>query len=426
MWGLVDCDNFFCSCERVFHPDLNGRPIVVLSNNDGCVIALSNEAKALGIRMCLPFYQLVGQFRNLGITAFSSNHKLYGDMSARVMSVLRQEAPEIYQYSVDEAFLDLSGIEPESLKEWGEKLSAKVRRWTGIPVSIGIAPTKTLAKMASRYAKRYPGYRKCCVIATDAQRTTALSLFPIEDLWGIGRRMSSSLKSRGVSTALDFINRPECWVKEKYHVNGHRTWLELQGINAISTDGIESQRKSILTSRTFQDMISDFDPLRTRVANFAARCAAKLRQQHSSASMLTVFIESNRFRTDLAQYGASATETFPTATSATNEIVQAAVVALHRIFRPDIKFKRAGVLVSGLSDDRALQPDLFTFDPIRDRKHRTLSRVVDSLNRQLGADTVLLASQQYAATDVDVRHKCLNNLLNPELKPSELKFLKDS
>lgn len=401
MWAVVDCDNFFCSCERVFRPELNGRPVVVLSNNDGCVIARSAEAKAMGIKMCLPYYQMLQQFPGSGVTAFSSNYTLYGDMSARVMAVLREEAPSVLQYSIDEAFLDLSGMEHLDLKTWGEGLARKVRRWTGMPVSVGIGATKTLAKVASRYAKNYPGYRKCCMIGTEEQRVAALSMFEAEEVWGIGRRMAKSLEAYGIHTALAFAQRSRGWIRAKYHVSGERTWMELRGENAIDIDGLETTRKSIMTSRSFPEMIGELGELRSHVANYAARCAAKLRKQKSVCSKVSVFVQSNHFREDLSQYDSFSSYTFTTPTGTTTEIVDAALCVLASIFRNGIRYKRAGVLVSEISPADAVQPDLFEYDPEKSRRYRSISEAIDEINSRLGADTVVLAAQQYTKKDAD-------------------------
>lgn len=399
MWALVDCDNFFCSCERVFRPDLEKKPLVVLSNNDGCVVARSAETKAMGIKMGLPYYQLLQQYPSSGITAFSSNYTLYGDMSARIMSILRMEAPEILQYSIDEAFMNLQGMEHIDLKSWGENVVKKIRQWTGMPVSIGIAPTKTLAKMASRYAKKYPGYRKCCVIATDEQRLKALQLFDVGDVWGIGRRIGKSLNQANIYTALAFAQMRRELVKKRYHVTGERTWLELNGTPAIDVDAMEVTKKSIMTSRSFPEMITDFDALATHVANYAARCASKLRRQRSVCSVVTVFIQSNHFREDLLQYDNSAFYIFATPTATTNEIVEISRRILLRIFRKGIHYKRAGVMVSDISSAEAVQPDLFEFDPVKSQKYRSISEAIDLINSRLGSDTVILAAQQYAEKD---------------------------
>ena len=426
MWALVDCDNFFCSCERVFRPDLNGVPVVVLSNNDGCVVARSAETKAMGIRLGLPYFEMLRDFPGRGIIAFSSNYKLYGDMSARIMTILRQESPFVCQYSIDEAFINLSGMEKIDLKSWGEELSKKILKWTGMPVSIGIAPTKTLAKVASRYAKKYPGYRKCCMIATEEQRLKALERFEVGDVWGIGRRISRSLADVGITTAAQFAARPRSWVKSHYHVTGERTWMELHGISAIELDQMDVERKSIMTSRSFPGMITDFGDLRTHVANYAARCAAKLRQQNSVCGMVTVFIDSNHFREDLQQYGCSGSLTFATSTSATIEIVEAATRILKSIFRSGIHYKRAGVMVNDISSASAIQPDLFVYNQHLSEKHRSISEAIDEINRRMGADTIVLGSQQYAETDDEGKHKKFAQAIRRSLKSPDYTTKPDS
>ena len=396
MVGLIDCDNFFCSCERVFRPDLADKPIVVLSNNDGCVVARSKEVKAMGIRDCMPYYQLLEQYPNAGIVAFSSNSTLYGDMSARIMAILRESVPDVIQYSIDEAFLDLRGMEHMDLKSWGEALCRKVLKCTGMPVSLGIAPTKTLAKMASKYAKKYPAYNKCCVIGNDEQREKALKLFPVGDVWGIGRRITRTLEYFGIQTAYDFTQKPKSWIRSKFHVTGERTWAELRGESVIDVDGLDGvEKKTIVTSRSFPGMLSDIADVRSHVANYAARCALKLRRQNSVCSLVTVFIQSNHFREDLEQYDNSASYSFMTATNTTTEIVNVALKILDTIFHKGIYYKRAGIMVSGISSANAVQPDLFTFDPERRKKYQDISTAVDTINRRIGADTVVLGAQQY-------------------------------
>lgn len=396
MVGLIDCDNFFCSCERVFRPDLADKPIVVLSNNDGCVVARSKEVKAMGIMDCMPYYQLLEQYPNAGIVAFSSNYTLYGDMSARIMAILRESVPDVIQYSIDEAFLDLRGMEHMDLKSWGEALCRKVLKCTGMPVSLGIAPTKTLAKMASKYAKKYPAYNKCCVIGNEEQREKALKLFPVGDVWGIGRRITRTLEYFGIQTAYDFTQKPKSWIRSKFHVTGERTWSELRGESVIDVDGLDGvEKKTIVTSRSFPGMLSDIADVRSHVANYAARCALKLRRQNSVCSLVTVFIQSNHFREDLEQYDNSASYSFMTATNTTTEIVNVALRILDTIFHKGIYYKRAGIMVSGISSANAVQPDLFTFNPERRKKYQDISTAVDTINRRIGADTVVLGAQQY-------------------------------
>ncbi|MDE6008385.1 MAG: Y-family DNA polymerase [Muribaculaceae bacterium] len=400
MWALVDCDNFFCSCERVFRPDLNGEPVVVLSNNDGCVVARSREAKAMGIKMGLPYYQMLEQYPNSGITAFSSNYKLYGDLSARIMAILRDEAPNAHQYSIDEAFLDLQGMDESILKDWGERLAKKIRKWTGVPVSIGIAKTKTLAKVASKFAKKHPGYKKCCFIQTDDQRMKALKLFDVCDVWGIGRRIGKSLAVSGITTAWDFSVKSRQWVKRKYHLPAERTWMELNGYSVTGIDEMEGRKKqSIMTSRSFPEMLTSIDEIKPHVANYAARCAAKLRKQKSSCGVVMVFVQANYFREDLPYYSNSASYYFSTPTFTTTELVTAALEVLSTIFKPGIHYKRAGVMVSDISSGEVIQPDLFDYDMNKSKKYRSISDAMDEINLRLGADTVVLAAQQYPQKD---------------------------
>lgn len=416
MTGLIDCDNFFCSCERVFRPDLAHTPIVVLSNNDGCVVARSAEVKAMGIPECLPYFKLRELYPHAGIVAFSSNYSLYADMSARVMAILREEVPEVMQYSIDEAFLDLDGMAPDKLKSWGEHLTAKVRKHTGIPVSLGIAPNKTLAKIASKFAKRCPAYNKSCAILTTEQRLKALSLFKVSDVWGIGPRTTDRLSAMGIHTALQYAGLSPQLVRRLFHLPGFQTWLELNGRDAITTDSMDgTPRKTIVTSRSMPDMISDRAQLSAHVANYAARCAAKLRRQRSVCSMLTVFIESNRFRADLRQSSTSGAYTFATPTASTTEIVEAALKILPGIFCQGILYKRAGVMVAGISSDRAIQPDLFTYSPERSGKLRQVSMAIDDVNRRWGADTVGLASQQYSRLRPDGRRATFVDAIRRDL-----------
>ena len=302
MYGIIDCDNCYVSCERVFRPDLNGKPVVVLSNNDGCVVARSNEAKAMGIKAGTPYFQLAEQFPNQKIAVFSSNYELYGELTGRVVSIIRQEAPAYFRYSIDECFVYLDGMEHLDLKLWGENLHKKIKQYVGIPVSIGLAPNKTLAKMASHFAKKYQGYRHCCMIDSDEKRIKALKIYPIDDVWGIGRRYSAKLQALGVNTAYDFAQHHKDWVRLTFNnINIVRTWQELNGEDVVPNEEL-AKKKSICTSRSFNGMIGDIETLRTHVSNYAARCAEKLRMQNTVASIVGVFLNTNAFREDLPQY----------------------------------------------------------------------------------------------------------------------------
>ncbi len=395
-YAICDCDSCFCSCERVFRPDLNHKPVVVLSNNDGCVVARSKEAKQLGIPMGMPYYQLAERFPGKEIGVFSSNYELYGDITQRVMEIIRGASPEFYRYSIDEAFCVLDNQPYVQLKAWGEGLHRKIWKWVDMPVSIGIAPTKTLAKCADRFAKDYPAYHHCCVIDTEERRIKALKLFPLKEVWGIGRRYLERLEGYGIHTAYDFAMKPRAWVRKELHVTGERTWMELNGIDCVPTEQLTA-KKSICTSRSFPSMIDDLQDLRTQVSNYAARCAEKLRRQHSVCASIMVFIDTNRFRTDLPQYSNSAIEVLLTPVSSTQEVVDGALKALKRIFIKGFKYKRAGVIVSAISDEKLVQTNFLDYDAEKRDKLKRLTESIDKINKQNGAETVVLGSQQYTA-----------------------------
>ena len=401
MYAIVDCDNCYVSCERVFRPDLNGKPVVVLSNNDGCVVARSNEAKALGIKAGMPYFKLKEQFGSQ-VVVFSSNYELYGDITDRVMSLVRKAAPTFYRYSIDEGFCDLSGMENFDLKRWGEDLSAYIWKATRMPVSIGIASTKTLAKMASHYAKHYKGFNHCCFIDTDERRIKALEQYDIDEVWGIGRRYAARLQALGVKTAFDFANHPESWVRAMLNnVVAIRTWKELNGIDCIPMEDmsmktmVRTNRQSICTSRSFPGMVTDMTALRTSISNFAARCAEKLRKQQSVAQTVSVFIDTNHFREDLPQYWNMAEERLLTPSNSTQQIVQTATRCMERVFRQGYHYKRAGVIVMGISPDNGVQTNFIDYDSERHEKMKRLDEALDKINREYGSETIVLGSQQY-------------------------------
>ena len=395
MYGIVDCDNCYVSCERVFRPDLRGVPVVVLSNNDGCVVARSNEAKKLGIKAGMPYFKMAQEFPDQKIAVFSSNYELYGELTARVVEIIRQEAPQYFRYSIDECFVYLDGMEKVDIKQWGERLHDRIERSVGIPVSIGLAPTKTLAKMASHFAKKYPGYRHCCLIDSDEKRRKALRLFPIEDVWGIGRRYAAKLQGLGVTTAYDFASMSKEGVNATFNnVVPCRTWAELNGIDAVPNEAM-AKKKSICTSRSFDGMVDDLETLKVHVSNYAARCAEKLRAQDSVASIVGVFLNTNIFREDLPQYWQFRETTLPTASSSTQTIVKAANKALEEIYKPGYRYKKAGVVVMGIGATSPIQLNLFDINADQFQKMKRLDEVVDRINRVNGTETVVLASQQY-------------------------------
>ena len=399
MYGILDCDNCYCSCEKVFRPDLEGQPIVVLSNNDGCVVARSNEAKAMGIKAGTPYFQLAEQFPNQKIAVFSSNYELYGELTGRIVSLISQEVPAYFRYSIDECFIYLDGMEHLDLKKWGEGLHKKIKQYVGMPVSIGLAPNKTLAKMASHFAKKYQGYRHCCMIDSDEKRIKALKLYPIGEVWGIGRRYAAKLESLGVKTAYDFAAHHGDWVKLTFNnIVIQRTWRELNGEDCVPNEEL-AKKKSICTSRSFNGMISDFDSLKTQVSNYAARCAEKLRQQGTVASSVGVFLNTNAFREDLAQYWNFQEKRLLTPSSSTITITQAASDILKSIYRQGYQYKKAGVIVMNIGPDSPIQQDLFDINAEQFQKMKRLDEVIDRINRMHGSETIVLGSQQYTRKD---------------------------
>ena len=396
LFGLADCNNFYCSCERVFHPDLRDKAVVVLSNNDGCVVARSEESKRLGIKMGVPFYQVRELLERNGVAVFSSNYNLYGDMSRRVMSMLSSFFPKIHIYSIDEAFLDLSEIDDVvSLTEISRKAVKAIYKGVGIPVSLGIAPTKTLAKMASVYAKKHKGYKCVCVIDTDEKREKALKLFPIGDVWGIGRKHSKKLEYHGVKTAWDFIQKSEGWVRKEMSITGLRTWKELRGESCIEMED-DTYKKSICTSRSFPDQgLNKIEDVEEAVANFAAKCSKKLREQHTVCGSIVVFAYTSRFRDDMPQSYINEIVNFPVPTNDMQEIVSNAVDALRRAWKTGTYyFKKAGVIACNVCEDNAIQGNLF--DTVDRDKQSALSKIVDEINMRNGQDTVRVAVQGFS------------------------------
>lgn len=397
MIALVDCNNFFVSCERVFRPDLRNTPCVVLSNNDGCVIARSNEAKALGIKMGAPFYQVRELLEKNGVAVFSSNYVLYGDMSRRVMTLLSAYTPKLDIYSIDEAFLDFSGMgTAEELMPYARDMVRFITRGTGIPISLGIAPTRTLAKMASKFAKNYKGYHSVCMIDSDEKREKALKLFDIADVWGIGRRIGVRLKSIGVETAWDFVQRSEAWVRRELTVTGLRTWKELRGESCISIEDLPN-KKSICTSRSFPDEgLNSLDTLEEAVANFAAHCSRKLKEDKAVCGAMTVFAYTSRFRNDLPSDYLQANTYFHVPTNDVMELISGAVKVLRDNWKSgstDYFYKKAGVIVWDICSDNAVQGDLF--DTVDRGKRTALAKAIDEINRKNGFNAVRVAVQGY-------------------------------
>ena len=416
MYGIIDCDNCYVSCERVFRPDLKDKPVVVLSNNDGCVVARSNEAKKMGIKAGTPYFQLAEQFPNQKIVVCSSNYELYGELTSRVVSIIRKEAPTYFRYSIDECFVYLDGMEKIDLKAWGEELHKKIKRNVGMPVSIGLAPNKTLAKMASHFAKKYQGYRHCCMIDSDEKRIKALKLYPIDEVWGIGRRYAARLEALGVKTAYDFAEHNQTWVKATFNnIVIERTWRELNGEDCVPNEEM-AKKKSICTSRSFNGMITDLDGLRTHVSNYAARCAEKLRQQGTVASIVGVFLNTNAFREDLPQYWNFQELRLVTPSSSTITIVKAANEVLQKLYRQGYHYKKAGVIVMGIGPNSPIQQDLFDINAEQFEKMKRLDAVIDRINKVNGTETIVLGSQQYTQKDGKGKANVFANAIKHDFK----------
>ena len=424
MYGIVDCDNCYVSCERVFRPDLEGKPVVVLSNNDGCVVARSNEAKALGIKEGTPYFKLAEQFPNQKIAVFSSNYELYGDLTSRVVSIISKEAPAYFRYSIDECFVYLDGMENSktsnlnsfSYQKWGENLHKKIKKWVGMPVSIGLAPNKTLAKIASKLAKKFEVYRHCCIIDNDENRIAALKWLKIEDVWGIGRRYAEKLHALGCQTAYDFACHHKTWVRQTFNnINIVRTWQELNGEDVVPNEEL-AKKKSICTSRSFNGMINDKDALRTHIANYASRCAEKLRRQDTVASIVGVFVSSNPFREDLLQYWKYDETRLITPTNSTSQIVKAAAEVLDKVYIQGVQYKRAGVIVMGISPSSPLQQDLFDINAEQIEKMKRLDKVLDRINRCYGSETIVIGAQQYTQKNGKGKAEVFANAIKHDYK----------
>ncbi len=390
-YALCDCNNFFVSCERVFRPDLEGKPVVVLSGNDGCVVSRSNEAKKLGIKMGEPWFEVkrrLGERQEASVTAFSSNFSLYGDLSSRVMSILAKHTPRLEQYSIDEAFLHCDHLPVHELKPYYEKVVLQIRKWVGIPVSIGLAPTRTLAKIASKYAKQYPAYNGVCIIDSDEKRQKALQGLAIEDVWGIGRQAQKKLLPTGVLTAWDFSQRLPEFAKNLLHKPGLQTWQELNGYDCIDiTD--RPERQSISQSRTFERGITDQATLEKALVDFMSDCADKLRKQHSLCRQFIVYAHTSRFAEKEMQV-IHQVVTLPIPTAITSELIGYMLAAIRKQWKP-YPYKKAGVVLMSLTPADNAQQMLFDERP-KERDER-LQKAIDHINHQYGKTAVKVATQ---------------------------------
>ena len=389
MWALADCNSFFCSVEKAFHPGLRGKPVCVLSSNDGNIVALTPEAKKIGIKRGDPVFKVRDLISCHNVKLFSANMKLYVAMSRRVTNMLRKRIHHVENYSIDESFCCLDGYEQlYDMENFMRDIVENVRLWTAIPMSVGIAPSKTLAKIGSKFAKQYKGYRSVCLIDTEEKRRKALALVDLSDVWGIGRRTLKKLAYYGIHTPLAFADKSENWVKSRFTLPMIRTWKELNGVDCIDTTEVIA-KQTICTSRSFGNMVTELEDLKASVAHFASSCANKLRSQSSLCRSVTVFIATNRFREDLPQYNNILTHTLPIATADTLEITHTAIKILQELYRPGIYYKKSGVILGDISSEKAVAQNLFDHISNRSERHQ-LMHFIDNINQRYGAKTILL------------------------------------
>jgi len=414
--ALVDCNNFYASCERVFNPKLWGVPVVVLSNNDGMIVARSNEAKALGIKMGEPLFKVQGIVKKYGVQVFSSNYVLYGDMSCRVMNCLSQYSPDVEIYSIDEAFLNLKGFESRDLVKYGTDLRNTVKQWTGIPVSIGIAKTKTLAKLANHIAKKDPRFKGVLNIYYEDDVNEFLKRTEVSDIWGVGRQYTKLLNNHNVKTAYDFIQLDDNWIKKKMTVMGLRTAMELRGIPCITLETSPSPKKAIVSSRSFSKLTSNKQDIRESVAFFTSIAAQKLRKQRSAASLLTVFLRTNPFK-DIPQYHNGVLVQLPLPTDSTSEMISYAMKGVEQIFREGFQYQKVGVMLAGIVPRDRNQYILFD-RPDRERMDK-INDVIDEINKEMGAWTI-----SFAATGTNRNWKTRADMKSPRYTTNWEELLK--
>ncbi len=406
MFALIDCNNFYVSCERVFNPKLNNKPVVVLSNNDGCAISRSNEAKALGIPMGAPAFKYEKVFQKNNVEVFSSNFPLYGDMSSRVMSILSKFTPNIEIYSIDEAFLKFDGFENYDLQSYCEEIKKTVEKWTGIPISIGVATTKALSKVANRIAKKFPSQTKgVYLINSEERRIKALKWLKIQDVWGIGFKHTERLKNIKINTAYNFINLQDNWVRKNMSVVGVRLKKELEGNSILDLEEVRSPKKAIATTRSFKGTITDYEKIKERISTFAICCAEKLRSQNSNCNSIYVFVRSNKFQKNKTQYRNGILMTLPFSTNSNIVISKYAIQGLKKIFKEDINYKKAGTIVMGLDSSENHQLNLFESE---NPKHKYLMKTIDYIQKKEGQSKIKLASQ-----DLRKRWKMKQEKLSP-------------
>lgn len=391
MYALVDCNNFYASCERVFQPNLAGKPIVILSNNDGCIISRSDEAKAMGIAMGAPEFKVRQELKEKGVHVFSSNYALYGDLSNRVMKILNGFTPHVEQYSIDEAFMNFEGMQIADFHDYGIQIKTRIRKWLSIPVCVGFAPSKALSKVANKIARKFPSQTQgVYVIDTDEKRIKALKWTKIEDVWGIGHRLKKKMKTKGIHTAYDFtLPQHETFIKTTMGITGLRLRLELEGKPMIEID-IPADKKSIAVTRMFKHKLTDFDPIKERVSTFASVCAEKLRRQNSCCQSIVVLLIKEEQNENRNRFYSSQMETLPFATNSALTVSNAAIALLKKMYEAGERYSKAGVIVSGIIPADQKQFNLFEDE---NPKHLKLMQVMDAIHKKTGARKIRLGNQ---------------------------------
>jgi DNA polymerase V len=391
-FALVDCNNFYASCEKLFRPDLKHTPVVVLSNNDGCIVARSKEVKALGIKMGVPMFQVRDAIKKHGIVCFSSNYALYADMSNRVMTILEEEAPRLEVYSIDEAFLDLTGVgHVTDLLAFGKGLKAKVDQWTGITVGVGIAPTKTLAKLANHAAKQYPATGSVVDLMDPDRQKRLLALVDVSDVWGVGRRTTAKLKARGVNTALDLANANPKSIRSEFSVVLERTVRELNGVSCLDLELLRPTKQQIICSRSFGHKVTDKRELREAIAKYTTRAAEKLRGEKRLCRSVSVFIRTSPFVPSEPQYSKILSAELPCPTDDTRDLLAIADVLFDRLYRAGYRYAKGGVMLADFYEQGLFQQDFLRADSARHHS-KALMGVMDTINHS-GLGHVFFASQ---------------------------------
>ncbi|WP_375058430.1 translesion error-prone DNA polymerase V subunit UmuC [Zobellella sp. DQSA1] len=391
-YALVDCNNFYASCERLFRPDLHGRPIVVLSNNDGCLVARSAEAKAMGLKMGAPYFQVMEAFERAGGIAFSSNYALYADISSRVMRVLEMLAPAVEIYSIDEAFLDLTGVATAmELTEFGQQVRVTVEKWVGITVGVGIGPTKTLAKLANYAAKKWPATGGVVDLTARERQRKLMAITPVEEVWGIGRKLTKHLGAQGITTALDLARLPPKLARKQYSVVLERTVMELNGTACIPWEESPAPKKQIISSRSFGDRVTEYQQMREAVCQYAARAAEKLRRERQYCRLAQVFMRTSPFAENEPRYSNQASVQLLLPTADSRDIIAAVVRGLDAIWRDGYRYQKAGVMLEDFWPPSCYQPELF--DQVEEQPHsQELMQVMDAIN-QSGRGRLFLAGE---------------------------------